>query len=332
METRTKRPVARPSARPSRRSSRLSPSLTALVAVLCLALSACSGSQANAGSDTDAPPTQRLTVVGISVPDLENDFFRQLCAGAREEAHAQRVELVVNDAEGSAATQVGQLQRLSAEDASAVVVAPVDGKGVASAVHALRQDDVPVVAVDRAVQGARTDAMVSSHNSAGGWKAADALADLLEGEGRVVHLRGPENASVSQDRGDGFRQALAEHPGVEVVDSVRADFDREAARQAMTRLIAEHPDVTGVFAENDEMALGAIDALGARAGSSVHVVGFDGTAEALEAVKEGRLSATVAQSPVDMGKLAVRNALRLAAGDSVDKKIEVPTRVVRADD
>ncbi len=321
-------PLAR---RPSRLSLSSSPSLTVLAALLAFALAACSGSDATAGSDADARPAPGRTVIGLSLPDLENEFFTQLRAGAEAEAEAQQVELVLTDAKGSASTQVRQLQQMSDGDVSAVIVAPVDARSVASTVRGLRADGVPVIAADREVKGARTDVTVSSHNSAGGWKAAETLAGLLDGEGEVVHLRGPEDASVSRDRGEGFAAGLAEHPGIEVVDSVRAGFDREAARKAMARLLVEHPGLSGVFAENDAMALGAVDALGARAGTSVQVVGFDGTEEARKAVERGELAATVAQAPLDMGKLAVRNALRLVAGDSVDPKIQVPVRVVRSE-
>lgn len=318
-------------------SARLSRPLTALTALLALALAACSGSDASAGSgtgtgpDTDARPAPGRTVVGLSLPDGQNAFFEQLRAGAEQEAEAQQIDLAVTDAKGSATTQSGQLRRLSEGGAAAVIVAPVDSGSAADAVRVLHSENVPVIAVDRAVVGARTDTTISSHNSAGGWKAAETLAGLLDDGGQVVLLRGPENTSVSHDRGTGFTDGLAEHSGLEVVDSARAGFDRETARKEMLRLLTEHPKVSGVFAENDEMALGAVDALGSRAGESVQVIGFDGTPEALEAVDDGRLAATVEQAPVDMGRLAVRNALRLVNGESVDRKIEVPVRVVRAD-
>jgi len=107
-----------------------------------------------------------------------------------------------------------------------------------------------------------------------------------------------------------------------------ADFDRTKGLDVMTNLLQAHPDVDGVFAENDEMALGAIKAPGSKAGKSVQVVGFDGTPDGLTAVKAGTLYASVAQQPKELGKIAVENALRAADGKKVAETVKVPVKVV----
>lgn len=107
-----------------------------------------------------------------------------------------------------------------------------------------------------------------------------------------------------------------------------ADFDRTKGLDVMTNLLQSHPDVTGVFAENDEMALGAVKALGGRAGSSVSVVGFDGTPDGFKAVEAGTLYASVAQQPKELGRMAVQNAVRAARGKKADSMVKVPVKVV----
>lgn len=107
-----------------------------------------------------------------------------------------------------------------------------------------------------------------------------------------------------------------------------ADFDRTKGLDVMTNLIQSHPGVTGVFAENDEMALGAVKALGSKAGKSVSVVGFDGTPDGLKAVEAGTLYASVAQQPAELGKIAVQNAVKTAKDEKVASTVKVPVKVV----
>ncbi len=164
----------------------------------------------------------------------------------------------------------------------------------------------------------------------GGRLAARELARRLGGRGTVVVLQGTPGTFAARERGKGFAEDIAAHPGIRVVGRQSADFDRAKGLDVTTNLLQSHPGVDGVFAENDEMALGAVKALGARAGTSVEVVGFDGTPEALRAVRGGTLTPTVAQQPRELGRLAVRNAVRLARGESPRRTVKVPVKVVAA--
>ncbi len=115
---------------------------------------------------------------------------------------------------------------------------------------------------------------------------------------------------------------------LQVVASQPADFDRAKGLDVMTNLLQSHPRLTGVFAENDEMALGAIKALGDRAGRDVHVVGFDGTPDALVAIESGAMAATIAQQPKILGRTAVEQAVKAARGEQVDEVIDIEVKVV----
>src|SRR5690606_10916123 len=151
-----------------------------------------------------------------------------------------------------------------------------------------------------------------------------ALAEAIGEEGQVVVLQGVAGTSASRERGQGFDEGIAEYPGIEVVAKQPADFDRTQGLDVATNLLQATPDVVGIFAENDEMALGAIQALGTRAGSEVFVVGFDATDDGQAAVADGTMYATIAQQPEELGRAAVEAAVALLDGETVEETIAVP--------
>jgi ribose/xylose/arabinose/galactoside ABC-type transport system permease subunit/ABC-type sugar transport system substrate-binding protein len=266
--------------------------------------------------------------IGLSLSTLNNPFFVQIRAGAQAEAKKLGVDLTVTDAQNDASQQANQLQNFTSEGLGTIIVNPVDSDAVTPAAKAVNKADIPLVAVDRSVNNADTAALVASDNVTGGKLAAKALAEKLGGNGTIVVLQGQAGTSASRERGSGFTEGLKAYPGIKVVAKQPADWDRTKGLDVMTNLLQANPDIDGVFAENDEMALGAIKALGSKAGKSVQVVGFDGTADGLTAVKAGTLYASVAQQPTELGKIAVQNAVKTAAGDKVAKSVMVPVKVV----
>ncbi|CAM5494603.1 HTH-type transcriptional repressor PurR [Streptomyces tendae] len=266
--------------------------------------------------------------IGLSLSTLNNPFFVQIRNGAQEEAKKLGVDLTVTDAQNDASQQANQLQNFVSGSLSAVVVNPVDSDAAGPSVRSANKDDIPVIAVDRGVNKADTSALVASDNVEGGKLGARALAEKLGGNGTIVILQGQAGTSASRERGAGFAAGLKEYPGIKVVAKQPADFDRTKGLDVMTNLLQAHPDVDGVFAENDEMALGAIKALGSKAGKSVQVVGFDGTPDGLKAVQDGTLYASVAQQPKELGRIAVQNALRAAEDKKVERTVKVPVKVV----
>lgn len=297
-------------------------------AALALALTVAGCGSENERGDADQSATDNENIqLGLSLPDAEMEFFQQILAGAREEAKVQDVPLSVRDAKTDAKRQSQDLRKFTEQGVSSVVVAPVSSALPADALRRVSKAGIPVVAADR-VQ-ANTDAvtLVSSDNEPGGRLGADALASALGGKGTIAVLRGPANTTTAKDRGKGFRAGMKEHKNIKIAASEEADFDREKAEKVMGELIANNPSITGVFAENDDMARGAAEALESWPGMDVKIVGFDGTTSGLKAVKDGTFAATVAQQPEEIGKLAVRNAIRAAKGEAVDDRILVPLRV-----
>lgn len=275
------------------------------------------------GSSTSTTPK-----MGLSLSTLNNPFFVQIRSGAQAEAKKLGVKLTVTDAQNDASQQANQLQNFTSSGIGAIIINPVDSDAASNSVKAADKARIPVIAVDRGVNNAQVDALVASDNVVGGELAAKTMATKLGGQGKIVILQGQAGTDAARERAEGFALGLKAFPGIKVVAEQPADFDRTKGLDVMSNLLQAHPDVQGVIAANDEMALGAIKALGSKAGTSVPVVGFDGTPDGLTAVKNGTLYASVAQQPTLLGKLAVENALDAIHGKKVKEAVKVPVKVV----
>ncbi|MFE6826010.1 substrate-binding domain-containing protein [Streptomyces sp. NPDC057690] len=273
-------------------------------------------------------PSSANPKVGLALSTLNNPFFVQIQSGAKAEAKKLGVDLTVTDAQNDASQQANQLQNFTSSGLDSIIVNPVDSDAASNSVKAADKAKIPVIAVDRGVNKATVDALVASDNVAGGELAAKTVAEKLGGTGKIVILQGQAGTSAARERAEGFAKGLKAYPGIQVLAQQPADFDRTKGLDVMSNLLQAHPDVQGVIAANDEMALGAIKALGAKAGKSVQVVGFDGTPDGLAAVKNGTLYASVAQQPSQLGKIAVDNALKALQGKKVEQTVKVPVKVV----
>ena len=294
----------------------------ALAAVVTIAIVGATSFLHN-NSSTSAKPK-----LGLSLSTLNNPFFVQIRSGAQAEAKKLGLDLTVTDAQNDASQQANQLQNFTSSNYGAIIVNPVDSDAASNSVKAADKAKIPVIAVDRGVNKAAVDTLVASDNVVGGELAAKTIATKLGGTGKIVILQGQAGTSAARERAEGFAKGLKAYPGIKVLAQQPADFDRTKGLDVMSNLLQAHPDVQGVIAANDEMALGAIKALGSKAGTSVPVVGFDGTPDGLTAVKQGTLYASVAQQPSQLGKIAVDNALRAAQGKKVETTVKVPVKVV----
>ncbi|WP_327581381.1 substrate-binding domain-containing protein [Nonomuraea sp. NBC_00507] len=269
--------------------------------------------------------------IGMSVSTLSNPYFVQFRDGAEAAAHLSGVKLTVTDADNDSSRQADQVRNFTKQRVKAIILNPVDSDAIAPAVKAAGQAGIPVIAADRSVKGSEVAQTVTSDNVAGGKLGAQELAKQLSGKGNVVVLQGAVGASASRDRDRGFTAGIAAYPKIKVIARQSADFNRAKGQDVMTNLIQRHPDITGVFASNDEMALGAIQALGNRAGRQVKVVGFDGTPDGIKAVQAGTMAATVAQQPRLIGSRAVKNAIKAAKGQAIPKSVAVPIKLATKD-
>ena len=266
--------------------------------------------------------------IGLSVSTQNNPFFVTLVEGAEEAAKQAGVELTVVDAGDDATKQVSDIEDLVSKQVSVLIVNPVDSDAVTGAVEAAVKKGVKVISVDRAVNGVDIDCQIASDNVAGAELATQYIVDTL-GEGiKVAELQGTSGASAAIDRGTGFHN-IADSK-LEVVASQTANFDRTEGMSVMENMLQANGDIEAVFAANDEMALGAVEAISG-AGKDILVVGFDATDDAVEAIKEGRMSATIAQQPALIGSTAIENAVKLINGESIAKEIPVEVTLITKD-
>ena len=294
-----------------------------LTAALALSTAAC-----NRGPESTGGGAASGKSMTLALSTLNNPFFIDVRDGAQDAAKAAGVNLVVVDAQNDPATQANQIADAVTKSPAAVLINPVDSDAAGAAVKPALAAKIPVVALDRAVNGADVTTSVSSDNVDGGRQAAKALAEAIGGKGDILVLEGVPGTSASRERSQGFSEGLKVFPGLKVVGQQPADFDRTKGLNVATNLLQSHPGVVAIFAENDEMALGAVQALGNKAGQQVKVFGFDGTQDGLKAVKAGTLVGSIAQQPKDLGKTAVDVAIKAVNGDAVEKNVPVPVTTV----
>ena len=265
-------------------------------------------------------------VIGFSVSTLNNPFFVTLTEGARKAATENNVELVVVDAGDDAAKQTSDIEDLVSRNVGVLIVNPVDSDAVAPAVKSAMSQGIKVIAVDRGVNGVDVDCQIASDNVAGARMATEYLMDLVGEGAKVAELQGVPGASATIDRGEGFHQVADK--SLQVAASQTANFNRAEGMTVMENILQSDGTIKGVFAHNDEMALGAVEAVAA-SGKDIKIVGFDATDDAQKAVKDGKMAATVAQKPDKMGETAIGTAVKIMAGETVEKSIPVEVELIK---
>ena len=266
--------------------------------------------------------------IGLSISTQNNPFFVSLADGAKKAANDLGVELTIVDAGDDVTKQVSDIEDLIAKDISVLIVNPVDSDAVAGAVQSAIDQGVKVISVDRVVNGVTVDCEIASDNVLGAELATQYIVDTLGENIKVAELQGTSGASAAIDRGTGFHNIA--DTKLNVVASQTADFDRTKGMSVMENMLQANPDIQAVFAANDEMALGAVEAISG-AGKDVLVVGFDATDDAIAAIKAGRMAATIAQQPDLIGKTAVENAVKLINGESIPSSIPVEVTLITID-
>lgn len=264
--------------------------------------------------------------IALTVSTLDNPFFVSLKDGAQKKADELGYKLVVLDSQNDPAKELANVEDLIVRGAKVLLINPTDSETVSNAVAIANRNKIPVITLDRGALKGSVVSHIASDNVAGGKMAGDFIAQKLGGNAKVIQLEGLAGTSAARERGEGFKQAVTEHK-FDVLASQPADFDRTKGLNVMENLLASKGAVQAVFAQNDEMALGALRALSA-ANKKVLVVGFDGTDDGIKAVKSGKMAATIAQQPALIGELGVVTADKLVKGEKVEAKIPVDLKVI----
>jgi len=312
----------------------------ALLALLSLTAAGCrkdAGGGAAAGADSAgaggaAGGGSAGYTVGFSQMESDNPWRIAETKSLRDEAAKRGVRIVVTDAQGQTAKQVSDVEDLIAQRVDVILLAPREFEGLVPALQSAKQAKIPVILVDRAANGTPGEdyvTLLASNFVEQGQRAAAWLAQQKP-DAQIVELTGTPGSSVAADRSKGFRDEIAKHPRMRIIASQTGNFTRAQGERVMQNLAQSLGNrVTAVYAHNDEMALGAIQALkaaGRKPGQDVIVVSIDGQRAALEAIQRGELGATVESNP-RFGPLAFDTIEKLRANQQVPPKIVLTDRL-----
>ena len=261
--------------------------------------------------------------IGVSISTLNNPFFVTLRDSIEELAEEKEYELEIVDAQDDSAKQVNDIEDLVQQDVDYLIVNPTDSSAVSGSVETANAEDIPVITIDRSVESGEVAAFIASDNVEGGELGAQYIVDELGEGAKVAELEGVPGASATRERGEGFQNVAEE--SLEVVTSQTANFNRSEGLDVTQNILQANSDIQAIFAHNDEMALGALEAL---SDENVIVIGFDGTDDARNSVENGGLEATVAQQPDLMGEEAINTVEQLENGETVEEEIKVELELV----
>ncbi|MBG6026469.1 MULTISPECIES: ribose ABC transporter substrate-binding protein RbsB [Proteus] len=265
--------------------------------------------------------------IALVISTLNNPFFVTMKDSAQKEANRLGYDLVVLDSMDNPAKELANVQDLTVKGTRLMLINPTDSDAVGNAVILANKAKIPVITLDRVANKGEVVSHVASDNRLGGKMAGDYIAEKVANDAKVIQLEGITGTSASRERGEGFKQAVDTHK-LNVLASQPADFDRTKGLNVMQNLLTAYPAVQAVFAQNDEMALGALRALQTAGRTDVLVIGFDGTDDGIKAVNRGMLGATIAQRPDQIGIIGIQTADKILKGEKVDATIPVELELV----
>ncbi len=239
--------------------------------------------------------------IGVSLLTRGHIFYRDLEEGLKNEADIYGYELLITSAEWDLGKQISQIEDFISRRVDAIIVCPVDSKGIGPGIGEANKAGIPVFTADIAAEEGKVVSHIASDNIQGGRLAGEFIARLLSGKGNVAIINQPVITSVL-DRVAGFREALKNYPGIKIVSDVNGQGVRDRSLQVTADVLQANPELDGIFGINDDTALGALDAVNQFNRKGVVIVGYDATPPAVDAIlKNSPLKADVVQYPKKIG-------------------------------
>lgn len=313
-----------------------------LSAVMALSLIACSSektsSQGSFVSEGDSAGIEEKSEkdseegikIGVSAPDLTNVFFIQIKEAMEASLKGESDEIIIQDAAGDQNKQMNDVADMINQGCDVICISAINSEGVRATLEACREADIPVIAFNTAVKNPElVECTVVSDNKEAGRMCAQALAEALNGKGKVVEIT-YSVTEVCYDRQLGFEEELKKYPEMQIiqtkdVEKARSDY----SQPIMVDFINANPQIDGVFTINDPTARGAIAAL-KEAGrlDQTKVVSIDGSDEGKGFIRAGEMVASAAQDPEKIGQTCIETAYKVLAGEKVEEKIVVPMFII----
>ncbi|TDM44040.1 D-ribose ABC transporter substrate-binding protein [Macrococcoides canis] len=294
-----------------------------LLLIALLTLSACSLEPPAYLKEDKTNKSNKDITIGVSLSTLNNPFFVSIKEAIEKEAKNNNFKIKVVDAQDDSAKQSNDIDDLIQQQVDYLIINPTDSAAISSAVQNANAQDIPVITLDRSVEQGKVTQFIASDNVAGGKMAGEYIVKQVGEKASVGELEGVPGASATRERGKGFH--IVADKQLAVVSKQTAKFNRAEGLNVTQNMIQSHPDIKAIFAHNDEMALGAIEAIGTK---DILIVGFDGNDDAMKSIKNKKLDATIAQQPALMGEDAVKAILDLKDGKKIKSEVKVPLKLV----
>jgi ribose transport system substrate-binding protein len=269
----------------------------------------------------------RVYRIGLAMNNVTHPYRRAIIARAEAEAaRLGNVKLIITDGRADSLKQLADVESLIAQRVDLVIMAPNQADALVPAAEDLKRAKIPLVVFDRTLASENYACFVGADNSEMGATMAQYIAKKLNGSGVVVHLEGTQGASATIERAAGFMREISKYPNIKVI-SQPADYRRHTALAVMENLIQSNPRIDAVACHNDEMALGAVEALrGARRLGQTIIVGMDGQKEAFEAIIAGEMTASIVYPTCFPETLHI--ALKILNGETVPKRFKLDAPLV----
>ena len=266
--------------------------------------------------------------IGFAVSTLENPFFVTMKDAAEAKALELGVTLMVLDAQDNPETQASQIEDFITRDVDLLIINPVDSDAIGMSVLACNEAGIPVITVTRASNSGTVVQHLDIDNREAGMLDAQQLLLDLDGKGKVAILEGFAGSSSAIDREEGFLEAI-EGSDIEVVASLTANYSREEGATVTEDVLQSNPELDAIYAHNDEMALGAVRSVAAAGRSDeILIYGIDATDDALVAVENGEMAATVQQQPALQIEIALENAVKYLNGETLEPLVNIPLKLI----
>ncbi|WP_291049689.1 sugar ABC transporter substrate-binding protein [Herbiconiux sp.] len=290
--------------------------VAAVVGAAALVLSGCSVDNADAPSGGSTGGSDSKTI-GVSM-SFVNQFYSAAQEGMEDEAEEQGYKLTVLNAQGNSSTQVNQVQNLVSQGVGSIIFIQLDASSGGASLDQASAAGIPVIGVDQVPVSDDYVTYIGSDSVEMAKQTCDYLNELLGGKGQIAIVEGIPASSTQMQRTEGCGDVLTANPGLDVVSTTSADWDQNKAVSVFTNVLTANPGLQGVFAQNDDMALGVASAIQTAGAPQIPVVSIDGFPAAYTAIEDGTMTSTMSQQPYNMGRLAVKNAIQAMNGDAAD--------------
>lgn len=282
----------------------------------------------NAGQESSG----KKYVIGLAMNTQTNPFFVDVKDGVQKAADEHGIELYITDAQDDPTIQMKDVENLITKQPDAIIIDTCDSDAIVSSIEACNEAGIPVFTMDRESNGGEVVSHIGYDAIKSGRMAGQYLVDTLGGKGKIVEIQGIMGTNVAQNRSQGFNEIMKENPDMEIVACQVADFDRAKGMSVMENILQANPEIDGLYAANDEMLLGALEAMEAagRTGDIVKI-GCDAIDDTLDAMRAGKVDATIAEPPFFLGKAILNTAYDYLEGKEIEPYVILDNQLVTQD-